>query len=147
MNKEQQIEEMAKMIDKTIIEEASITTKYADYIALTFEDKDRIVQNLAEALYNAGYRKVLFDTGNGKAVDVAQYAPWELIEGYTEREVEKARKETAGKIISAMKTMIINRRADERSGLNSIYTTYSPERLFDDILDYVRIAMGVEVEK
>ena len=44
-----------------------------------------------------------------------------------------------------MKTMIINRRADERSGLNSIYTAYSPERLFDDILDYVRIAMGVEV--
>lgn len=63
------------------------------------------------------------------------------------RELKQTRKETAEKIISATKTMIINRRADERSGLNSIYTTYSPERLFDDILDYVRIAMGVEVEK
>lgn len=63
------------------------------------------------------------------------------------RELKQTRKETAEKIISAMKTMIINRRADERSGLNSIYTTYSPERLFDDILDYVRIAMGVEVEQ
>ena len=63
------------------------------------------------------------------------------------RELKQTRKETAEKIISAMKTMIINRRADERSGLNSIYTTYSPERLFDDILDYVRIAMGVEVEE
>ena len=63
------------------------------------------------------------------------------------RELQQTRKDTAEKIISAMKTMIINRRADERSGLNSIYTTYSPERLFDDILDYVRIAMGVEVEE
>ena len=63
------------------------------------------------------------------------------------RELKQTRKETAKKIISAMKTMIINRRADERSGLNSIYTTYSPERLFDDILDCVRIAMGVEVEE
>lgn len=63
------------------------------------------------------------------------------------RELKQTRKETAKKIISAMKTMIINRRTDERSGLNSIYTTYSPERLFDDILDYVRIAMGVEVEE
>lgn len=104
------------------------------------------VETIAEALYNAGYRKVLLDTEDGNVVDCVQYAPWQLIEGYTEREIEKVRKETAKKIISAMKTMIINRRADERSGLNLIYTTYSPERLFDGILDYVRIAMGVEVE-
>lgn len=72
----------------------------------------------AEALYNAGYRKA-----------------------------EEVRKETAKEIIFAIKTMIINRRADEHSGLNLIYTTYSPERLFDDISEYVRITVGVEVEK
>lgn len=63
------------------------------------------------------------------------------------RNVIAARKETAKEIISAMKTMIINRRADERSGLNLIYTTYSPERLFNDISEYVRITVGVEVDE
>lgn len=53
----------------------------------------------AEILYNAGYRKVLLDTENSKGVDVVQYAPRQLIEGYTEREVEKARKETDEKEI------------------------------------------------
>ena len=57
---------------------------------------------IAEALYDAGYRKVLFDTKNGKAVDVCQYAPWKLVEGYTEREVEKARKETAKEILDML---------------------------------------------
>lgn len=55
--------------------------------------------DIAEALYDAGYRKVLLDTENGKAVDVPQYAPWELIEGHTERAVEKTRKETAKEIL------------------------------------------------
>ena len=72
---------------------------------------------------------------------------WKMDKQEQINEIERVRKETAKKIISAMKTMIINRRADERSGLNLIYTTYSPERLFDDISDYVRIAMGVEVEE
>lgn len=53
----------------------------------------------ARRIYNAGYRKVLFDTENGKAVDVCQYAPWKLVEGYTEREIGKARKETAKEIL------------------------------------------------
>ena len=75
-------------------------------------------KDTAEKLYNAGYRKA-----------------------------EEVRKETAKEIISAIKTMIINRRADERSGLNLIYTTYSPERLFDDISEYVRITVGVEAQK
>lgn len=56
----------------------------------------------AKVLYDAGYRKVLLDTENGKAVDVSQYAPWELIEGHTEREVEKARKETAREILDML---------------------------------------------
>lgn len=60
--------------------------------------------------------------------------------------VDEARKATVKEIISVMKTMIINRRAEERSGLNLIYTTYSPERLLNNISDYVRIAMNVEVE-
>lgn len=60
--------------------------------------------------------------------------------------VDEARKETVKEIIFAMKALIINKRAEENSGLNLIYTTYSPERLLDDISDYVRISMNVEVE-
>lgn len=60
--------------------------------------------------------------------------------------VHEARKETVKEIISAMKTLIINKRAEEHSGLNLIYISYSPERLLDDISDYVRISMNVEVE-
>lgn len=60
----------------------------------------------AEALYDAGYRKVLLDTKDGIAIDVVQYAPWQLIEGYTEREVEKARKETAKEIFNAISNNI-----------------------------------------
>ena len=56
----------------------------------------------AEALYDAGYRKVLLDTKDGRAVDVVQYAPWKLIDGHTEREVEKARKETAKEILNML---------------------------------------------
>lgn len=48
----------------------------------------------AEALYDAGYRKVLLDIKDGKAVDVVQYAPWKLIERYAKIEVE-ARERTA----------------------------------------------------
>ena len=60
--------------------------------------------------------------------------------------IDEARKATVKEIISAMKTMIINRRAEERSGLNLIYTTYSPERLLNNISDYIRIAMNVDAE-
>lgn len=56
----------------------------------------------AETLYNADYQKVLIDTEDGKMVDCVQYAPWQLIEGYTEREVEKARKDTAKAILNVL---------------------------------------------
>ena len=71
----------------------------AEMIKLIGNVKPFYVETIAEALYDAGYRKVLLDTENGKAVDVPQYAPWELIEGHTEREVEKTRKETAKEIL------------------------------------------------
>lgn len=74
----------------------------AKMIKLIGNVKPFYVETIAEALYTAGYRKVLLDTENGKAVDVSQYAPWELIEGYTEREVEKARKETAREILDML---------------------------------------------
>lgn len=57
------------------------------------------MSKVAEALYNAGWRKVLLDTENGYAVDVVQYAPWQLIKGHTEREVARTRKETAKEIL------------------------------------------------
>lgn len=63
----------------------------------------------AEELYYAGYRKVLLNTEDGKAVDCVQYAPWQLIEGYTEREVEKVRKETAREILDMLYVMGIDK--------------------------------------
>lgn len=74
----------------------------AEMIKLIGNVKPFYVETIAEALYDAGYRKVLLDTENGKAVDVPQYAPWELIEGHTEREVEKTRKETAIEILNSI---------------------------------------------
>lgn len=72
----------------------------AEMIKLIGNVKPFYVETIAKTLYDdAGYRKVLLDTENGKAVDVPQYAPWELIEGHTEREVEKTRKETAKEIL------------------------------------------------
>lgn len=82
MTKQEQIKEMAKIVDEMY----NIYTTTAD--------------DIAEGLYNAGYRKVLLDTETGKSVDCVQYAPWQLIEGYTEREVEKVRKETTKDIIN-----------------------------------------------
>ena len=35
-------------------------------------------------------------------VDSVQYAPWQLIEGYTEREVKKAHKDTAKAILNVL---------------------------------------------
>ena len=81
----------------------------AKMIKLIGNVKPFYVETIAEALYTAGYRKVLLDTENGKAVDVAQYAPWELIEGHTEREVEKARKETAKEILDMLYDMGIDK--------------------------------------
>ena len=74
----------------------------SEMIKLIGNVKPFYVETIAEALYDAGYRKVLLDTKDGKVVDVVQYAPWQLIEGYTEREVEKARKETAKEILNGM---------------------------------------------
>lgn len=88
MTKQEQIEEMIKLIGNV---------------------KPFYVETIAEALYDAGYRKVLLDTVNGKAVDVAQYAPWKLVDGYTEREVEKARKETAKEIVNMLYSMGIDK--------------------------------------
>lgn len=88
MTKQEQIEEMIKLIDNV---------------------KPFYVETIAEALYNAGYRKVLLDTKDGKAVNVVQYAPWKLIDEHTEREVGKARKETAKEILDMLYYMGIDK--------------------------------------
>lgn len=74
-----------------------------------FNSQECSYKEEAEELYYAGYRKVLLNTKDGKAVDVVQYAPWQLIEGYTEREVEKARKETAKEILNMLYDMGIDK--------------------------------------
>ena len=95
MTEKEQIEEMRKEIENGF-QKADCRKAYTNEPYPYFETQKTAI---AKALYDAGYRKVLLDTENGKAVDVPQYAPWELIEGHTEREVEKTRKETAKEIL------------------------------------------------
>ena len=96
MTKQEQIEEMEKVIKEEQILIANNSNEFKQLM------QKGVGYCHAKALYDAGYRKVLLDTENGKAVDVSQYAPWELIEGHTEREVEKARKETAREILDML---------------------------------------------
>lgn len=89
MTKQEQIEEIKRVLISV-------------YGRIRTISEDCINNRQAEALENAGYRKVLLDTEDGKVVDCVQYAPWQLIEGYTEREVKKARKETAKEIMQCL---------------------------------------------
>ena len=102
MTKQEQVEEMAKVIEKTIRNECVLKTGGCDACNFLGIDTDEYeCQSLlvSTMLYNAGYRKVLLDTEDGETFDCAQYAPWQLVEWYTEREVNKARKETAKEIL------------------------------------------------
>lgn len=74
MNKEQQIEEMTNKMEQNYEKNGLLNCKW-----------------FAEALYNAGYREVLLDIKDGKMVDCAQYAPWELVE----RNIQQAKIEVA----------------------------------------------------
>lgn len=93
MTKEEQINEMANYYCEYYKKQTG--KKVCEHI----DDKSCNIFFEAELFYNAGYRKVLLDAENGKMVDCVQYAPWELIKGYTEREVKKARKGTAKEIL------------------------------------------------
>lgn len=138
MTKKEQIEEMCEAIASMICQIYNPQCdEYEPHTCSHCYVNDTLIGDFAEMLYDAGYRKVV--SGRDGFVDLLNEETKEL------SIIEKTRKETAKEIISAMKTMITNRRADERSGLNLIYTTYSPERLFNDISEYVRITVGVEV--
>ena len=105
----------------------------AEMIKLIGNVKPFYVETIAEALYDAGYRKVLLDTENGKGVDVVQYAPWQLIEGYTEREVEKARKETAKEILNMGKKLY--------------EMAYHKSNAMPRLIEWIKVEYGVEVEE
>ena len=110
MTKQEQNEEMVNISTKEEIEARNKRDKEKDELRqallhyATAEASGGIkslidCEGCAFYLYeNLGYRKVLLDTEDGKIVDCVQYAPWQLIKGYTEREVNKARKETAKEI-------------------------------------------------
>lgn len=155
MDKQEQINEMVLAVPQTIV--AYDANPKGQHL---YGEQRR---QIAEALYDVGYRKVPDDirelidvlaegANKYKNLEIKYsnlYDKYRLCKDANEtlkQNVITARKETAKEIISAMKTMIINRRADEHSGLNLIYTTYSPERLFNDISEYVRITVGVEVQ-
>lgn len=95
---------------------------------------------IAEALYNAGYRRVLIDTENGKAVDCAQYTPWQLIEAYTEREVKKVRKDTAKAILNVL---YFNLKSNVKANLAKSSDYYSVMGRIQEIAKNY----GVEIEE
>lgn len=138
MNKQEQIEEM----QKTICINCKDRYSKKGYVC-PWQDKDTKCYNcekLSEALYNAGYRKVLIDTENGKAVDCVQYAPWQLIEGYTEREVEKARKDTAKAILNVLYFNLQNSVKGNLANSNDYYNVM-------DRIQKIAQNYGVEVEE
>ena len=92
--KQEQIEEMMLDVPQTIV------AYDANPKGQHLYGEQRL--QIAEALYNAGCRKVLIDTEDGRTVDCGQYAPRQLIKGYTEREVEEARKDTAKAILNVL---------------------------------------------
>ena len=94
---------------------------------------------IAEALYNAGYRKVLLDTKYGKMPDCRNYAPWKLIKGHTEREVEKARKETAKEILQDLYYNLQTSQTTNPCKSNDYYNV-------DEWLKELAKEYGVEVE-
>lgn len=98
MTKQDQIDEMAKYICNVCEMGFSFDGDFSEGGQDSYKYR-LLTQETAKTLYDAGYRKVLLDTEDGKVVDCVQYAPWQLIEGYTEREVKKARKETAKEIL------------------------------------------------
>lgn len=102
MNKEQQKDEVILIIKKAI--NANTEQHFADddTVYIDGNDVDHIAEQVADEVYAAGYQKVLLDTECGKMVDSVQYAPSQLIEEYTEREVEKARKDTAKAILNVL---------------------------------------------
>ena len=136
--KQEQIEEM----QKTICINCKDRYSKKGYVC-PWQDKDTKCYNcekLSEALYNAGYQKVLIDTKNGEAVDCVQYAPWQLTEGYTEREVEKACKDTAKAILNVLYFNL----------QNSVKGNLAKSNVYYNVMDRIQeIAKnyGVEIEE
>lgn len=108
MTKQKQIEEMARTMCAYYTDDNKCALR-KDVPCDNVNSQECSYKEEAEALYDAGYRGVLLDTKDGKAVNVVQYAPWQLIDGYTEREVEKARKETAKVILDMLYDMGIDK--------------------------------------
>lgn len=134
--KQEQIEEMKREIENGF-QKADCREPYTNKPYPYFETQKIAI---AEALYNAGYRKVLIDTENGKTVDCVQYAPWQLIEGYTEREVEKVRKDTAKAILNVLYFNLQNSVKGHIAKSSDYYNVIS--RIQEIAKNY-----GVEIEK
>ena len=73
-------------------------------------------------------------------VDSVQYAPWQLIKGYTEREVEKARKDTAKSILNVLYFNLQNSVKGNLAKSNDYYSVI--DRIQEIAKNY-----GVEIEE
>ena len=90
MNKEQQKDELILIVKKAIADNSIPFEDSDEFVELDGFDVDSIAEEVYEALYNAGYRKVLIDTENGENETL-------------KRNVITARKETALKIRNYIK--------------------------------------------
>ena len=138
MTKQEQIEEM----QKTICINCKDRYSKKGYVC-PWQDKDTKCYNcekLSEALYNAGYRKVLIDTENDRTVDSVRYVPQQLIKSYTEREVEEARKDTAKAILNVLYFNLQNTMKGHIAKSNDYYSVI--DRIQEIAKNY-----GVEIEE
>ena len=83
MNREQQIEEMAKIVDEMY----NVYTTTAD--------------DIADGIYNAGYRKI---PENAVVLTKEEYI--DLSRNYVTEQIEKARKETAKEILDKLNALM-----------------------------------------
>lgn len=121
MTEQEQIEEMAKVIDITIHNECllnnnghCIDCKFLDKNTNEYECQSLLVSTL---LYNTGYRKVSDNyIGTDKELCSIDYRP-----------ANKVRKELAKEIFKAIKEILDN--ADQIS--DNLYTSYHPDFGYD----------------
>ena len=140
MNKEQQKDELILIVKKAI--NANTEQHFADddTVYIDGNDVDHIAEQVADEVYAAGYQKVLLDTEDGKMVDSVQYAPWQLIKGYTEREVEKDRKDKAKSILNVLYFNLQNSVKGNLAKSNDYYSVI--DRIQEIAKNY-----GVEIEE
>lgn len=119
MTKQEQINEMAKYVCNVC------DFPCADHKGCS------LAEEAVEALYAAGYRKVLLDTENGSCIDCVQYAPWQLVERKIEElksEIKQLEKENAYLLKACEKKFTFNTTQNKKySVFNTVRKVFADE--------------------